>query len=48
MNGQISQDCKCPYSCSCHGDCKPCQEYHKKDGSLTNCGKDRRTQKPGK
>jgi hypothetical protein len=34
-----NQQCKCPYPCSRHGNCKACQEYHKKDGSKTNCGK---------
>jgi len=31
--------CKCPYTCSRHGNCKACQEYHRKTGSSTNCGK---------
>lgn len=31
--------CECPYSCHRHGDCDACQEYHRKDGSRTNCGK---------
>ncbi|MCL2720977.1 MAG: hypothetical protein FWD47_06515 [Treponema sp.] len=33
-----NKDCKCPYGCSRHGDCKACQEYHRKDGSSTTCG----------
>ena len=32
--------CKCSYPCSRHGDCNACQEYHRRDGSRTNCGKD--------
>jgi len=35
-----NNSCKCNYPCSRHGDCKACQEYHRKDGSRTNCGKD--------
>jgi len=31
--------CKCPYSCSRHGDCQACMEYHRKSGSKTNCGR---------
>jgi hypothetical protein len=46
MSEQINQSCKCTYPCTRHGNCKACQEYHRKDGSLTNCGKDGRTQKP--
>jgi hypothetical protein len=46
MADQSNQDCKCPYSCNRHGNCKACQEYHQRDGSLTNCGKDGHTQKP--
>jgi len=34
-----NSQCKCPYTCSRHGNCKACEEYHKKDGTLTNCGK---------
>ncbi|MCL2209401.1 MAG: hypothetical protein FWC19_04685 [Treponema sp.] len=34
-----NNDCKCPYSCSRHGNCKACQDYHRKDSSRTNCGK---------
>jgi hypothetical protein len=35
-----NKDCKCSsYDCARHGDCKACQEYHKKSGSRTNCGK---------
>lgn len=36
---EINKDCKCSYPCSRHGDCKACMEYHRKDGSRTNCGK---------
>jgi hypothetical protein len=39
MPEQINNDCKCSYPCSRHGNCQACQEYHRKDGSLTNCGK---------
>ncbi|MCL1930678.1 MAG: hypothetical protein FWF55_02595 [Treponema sp.] len=39
MPEQINKACKCSYPCSRHGDCKACQEYHRKDGSSTNCGK---------
>jgi hypothetical protein len=46
MPEQINQSCKCTYPCSRHGNCEACQEYHRKDGSRTNCGKDGRTQKP--
>ena len=35
-----NNSCKCTYPCSRHGDCKACQEYHRKDGSRTDCGKD--------
>jgi hypothetical protein len=34
-----NNECKCPYGCARHGNCKACQEYHRKDGSRTNCGK---------
>jgi hypothetical protein len=34
-----NKDCKCTYGCQRHGDCKACMEYHRKDGSRTNCGK---------
>jgi hypothetical protein len=40
MPEQINKSCKCSYPCSRHGNCQACQEYHRKDGSLTNCGKD--------
>jgi len=39
MPEQSNKACKCPYPCNRHGDCKACQEYHRKDGSSTNCGK---------
>jgi len=39
MPEQINTACKCSYPCSRHGDCRACQEYHRKDGSRTNCGK---------
>ena len=45
MLNQINQNCQCPYSCNRHGDCAACQEYHRKDDSLTNCGKDGKPQK---
>ena len=45
MPEQINKDCKCTYSCSRHGNCAACQDYHRKDGSLTNCGKDGKPQK---
>jgi len=38
-------DCKCSYPCNRHGDCKACMDYHRKDGSRTNCGKDPRKEK---
>jgi len=34
-----NSECKCTYGCARHGNCKACQEYHRKDGSRTNCGK---------
>jgi hypothetical protein len=40
MTTQPNPQCKCTYPCSRHGNCTACQEYHRKDGSLTNCGKD--------
>ena len=40
MMEQINKSCKCPYTCNRHGDCRACQEYHRRDGSRTNCGKD--------
>jgi hypothetical protein len=40
MPEQINKSCTCSYPCSRHGNCAACQEYHYKDGSLTNCGKD--------
>jgi hypothetical protein len=40
MPNQINEACKCPSQCSRHGDCRACQEYHLKNGSKTNCGKD--------
>ena len=42
MREQNNKSCKCSYPCSRHGDCQVCQEYHRKDGSKTNCGKDGR------
>jgi len=40
MPENINTECKCTYSCGRHGNCKACQEYHRKTGSRTNCGKD--------
>ena len=40
MAEKNNTECKCPYSCKRHGDCKACQDYHRKTGSSTNCGKD--------
>ena len=39
MAEQKNANCGCPYSCNRHGNCQACQEYHRKDGSRTNCGK---------
>jgi hypothetical protein len=44
MPEQTNKSCKCPYTCGRHGNCQACQEYHRKDGSSTNCGKDGRIQ----
>jgi len=46
MPDTTNQSCKCNYPCSRHGNCAACQEYHRKDGSLTNCGKDGKPKKP--
>jgi len=40
--------CKCPYPCNRHGNCQACQEYHRKTGSKTNCGKDGKEKEPRK
>ncbi|MCL2138170.1 MAG: DUF1326 domain-containing protein [Treponema sp.] len=40
MATQTNQKCSCSYPCPRHGDCRACQEYHRKTGSRTNCGKD--------
>ena len=48
MSETKNQDCKCPYPCERHGDCVACLEYHKKDGSLTNCGKSGKEKGRGK
>jgi len=45
MSDQKNDSCKCPYSCSRHGNCKACQEYHFKSGSKTNCGAKESTRK---
>ena len=40
MSEKINTACVCSNkSCSRHGDCKACQDYHKKVGSRTSCGK---------
>jgi len=46
MPEKINTACKCPYGCARHGNCDACQEYHRKDGSRTNCGKDGRDLAP--
>jgi hypothetical protein len=46
MPEQINNSCKCVYPCNRHGNCAACQEYHRKNGTLTNCGKDGKSQKP--
>jgi len=40
-----NKNCKCTYPCSRHGDCKACEDYHRKDGSRTNCGAQESTRK---
>ncbi|MCL2185348.1 MAG: hypothetical protein FWB86_05785 [Treponema sp.] len=40
MPEEKNQSCKCPYSCNRHGNCTACMDYHYKDGSRTNCGKE--------
>jgi len=40
MPSASDDSCKCPYSCSRHGDCRACVEHHRKSGSKTSCGKD--------
>jgi len=42
MPEKINTSCECPYNCGRHGNCDACQEYHRKDGSRTHCGKDGR------
>ena len=39
MEKENSQSCKCPLSCTRHGNCTACQEYHFKDNSETYCVK---------
>ena len=37
--GEKNPDCPCTWNCSRHGDCEACQEYHRKCGDKTACGK---------
>ncbi len=35
-----NKDCPCPYKdCENNGNCEKCQEYHRKQGDKTYCGK---------